>query len=148
MRFLRHFLTLPINSSFHILNHKVQYEQHALYLGCFKPKSRRTRLRSALCIGRSLSKPRRTRLDFVRRLWLRRPLSRRSLPLPVILYRLAVALWVFILGIIRLLLPGTRRSRMRFLTDTDAASVAVSFGFYVRAFLPCGARCAAFRCST
>jgi hypothetical protein len=48
-----------------------------------------------------LSKDRRTRFDFFRRRWLRRPLSRRSFPLPVILNLLAVALCVFILGMIR-----------------------------------------------
>jgi hypothetical protein len=60
---------------------------------------RRTRLRSALAMGRSLEKERRTRFDFLRRRWLRRCFRRRSFPLPVILKRFAVALCVFILGI-------------------------------------------------
>jgi hypothetical protein len=61
---------------------------------------RRTRLRSALATGRSWEKERRTRFDFLRRRWLRRCFRRRSFPLPVILKRFAVALCVFILGIV------------------------------------------------
>ena len=62
------------------------------------PSSRRIRLRSALATGKVLSKERRTRFDFLVRLWLRRPFIRRSFRLPVTLMRLAVALCVFILG--------------------------------------------------
>jgi hypothetical protein len=49
-------------------------------------------------------------LDFFRRRWLRPCLKRRSLPLPVILNRLAVTLWVFILGIVKLSYPLASRT--------------------------------------
>jgi hypothetical protein len=74
------------------------YTHHCLYLLCLNPSRRRTRLRSTLATGRSLSKERRTRFDFLLRKWLSRCFRRRSLPLPVILKRFAVALCVFILG--------------------------------------------------
>jgi len=64
---------------------------------------RRTRLRSTLATGRSLSRERRTRFDFLRRRWPRRCFRRRNFPLPVILKRFAVALCVFILGIMVIL---------------------------------------------
>ena len=66
------------------------------------PSRRRIRCRSALATGRSLSKERRTRFDFLVRLWLRRCFNRRSFPLLVTLMRFAVALCVFIFGMVRL----------------------------------------------
>jgi hypothetical protein len=68
--------------------------------GCGNPNSRLTRLRSGCATGRSLSKERRTRFDFFVLRWLRLFFKRRSFPLPVVLKRLAVALCVFILGIV------------------------------------------------
>jgi len=74
--------------------------RHHFPFRCRNPSRRRTRLQSTFATGKSLSKERRTRFDFVRRRWLRRFFRRRSFCLPVTLNRFAVALCVFILGII------------------------------------------------
>jgi hypothetical protein len=68
--------------------------------GCGNPNSCRTRLWSAFATGRSLSKERRTRFDFLVLRWLRLCFSRRSFPFPVTLKRFAAPLYVFILGIV------------------------------------------------
>jgi hypothetical protein len=81
--------------------------------GCRNPRRRRTRLRSGLATGRSLSKERRTCLDFFVRLWLRRFFSRRSLWFPVTLNRFAVDLCVFILGIVLVLQISSRAPQRR-----------------------------------
>jgi hypothetical protein len=86
------FLTPLFDASHSLLLSRIHY--------CRNPRIRRIRLRSALATGRSLEKERRTRFDFLRRRWLRLCFRRRSFPLPVILKRFAVALCVFILGIV------------------------------------------------
>ena len=63
------------------------------------PNKRSTRLTSDGCTSKSWLNWRLTRLLFLRRRWLLICLRRRSLPRPVILNRLAVALWVFNFGI-------------------------------------------------
>jgi hypothetical protein len=80
MRCFRHLLTLPTESSFQLPDNDAWNDQEPHCLGSLDPNRRRTRLRSTLSTGLSLSKLRRTRFDFLRRRWLRRPLSRRSLP--------------------------------------------------------------------
>jgi hypothetical protein len=82
----------------------------------------RTRLRSALATGRSLEKERRTRFDFLRRRWLRPCFRRRSFPVLVTLKRFAVALCVFILGIV-LNTSFVRRSSTRPLPSLGSRSL-------------------------
>jgi len=92
------------------------------YLVCRNPKRRRTRLRSAFATGKSLSKERSTRFDFVRRRWLRRFFSRRSLRLLVTLKRLAVDLCVFILGTVILLFYRSSQSLIVLLEQVTRVS--------------------------
>jgi len=79
---------------------RTPFRHHSLHFRFRNPRMRRTLLRSTLATGKSLEKERRTRFDFLRRRWLRRCFRRRNFPLPVILKRFAVALCVFILGIV------------------------------------------------
>jgi len=70
------------------------------HLACCNPRRRRIRFSSAFATGRSLSKERRTRFDFLVLRWLRLFLKRRSFPFPVTLNRFAAPLCVFIFGIV------------------------------------------------
>ena len=97
MLVLRNLLLAPLLDTSH---HVLLFGRHCPHFRFPNPRMRRTRLRSALATGRSLEKERRTRFDFLRRRWLRLCFRRRSFPLPVILKRFAVALCVFILGIV------------------------------------------------
>jgi hypothetical protein len=76
----------------------LRIRRHHFPFRCRNLSRRRTRLQSTFATGKSLSRERRTRFDFVRRRWLRRFFRRRSFRLLVTLNRFAVALCVFILG--------------------------------------------------
>jgi hypothetical protein len=82
---------------------KAEHPAYFLYYPHFRqnrlPSKRSIRWTSDGCTSRSLANWRLTRSLFLRRRWLLICLRRRSLPRPVILNLLAVALWVFNLGI-------------------------------------------------
>jgi len=109
---------------------KAEHPAYFLYYPHFRqnrlPSKRSIRLTSDGCTSRSLANWRLTRLLFLRRRWLLICLRRRSLPRPVILNLLAVALWVFNLGISSLSFHVMSVARMSCLSPPGALTLSSS----------------------